>query len=93
MTMRMKNSGIEFPDNVKQTKGVAASWEAPVYGCRAWVNFDGSKDTSGTTSTANTARLIRASANVSSVVRNSLGTFTVNFTEQLPDANFCGCVS
>jgi hypothetical protein len=51
---------------------------APLYMCRAWVNFD------GTLTTGN----IRASGNVSSVVRNATGDFTVNFATAMPDANF-----
>lgn len=44
--------------------------------CRAWVNFNGS--TAG----------IRAAFNVSSVVRNGSGDYTVNFTNALADANY-----
>lgn len=58
------------------------------FSCRAFVNFDGTKDTTGATSTANTNRLIRASGNVSSVLRNGLGDYTVNFTTAMPDANY-----
>ena len=60
-------------------KGVAA---------KAWVNFDGTKDTTGATSTANTNRLIRASENVASVLRNAQGDYTVNFTTAMTDANY-----
>ncbi len=49
---------------------------APLYPCRAWVNFDG---TSGS---------IRASGNVSSVTRNSTGNYTVNFSTAMADANY-----
>jgi hypothetical protein len=61
----------------------------PVFGCRAWVNFDGTKDTTGANSTANTNRLIRASGNVSSVLRTGLGQYTVTFATAMPDANYC----
>lgn len=44
---------------------------------KAWVNFNGS---GGAT--------IRASYNVSSVVRNATGDYTVNFTNALADANY-----
>jgi hypothetical protein len=66
-----------------------ATGDAPVYGCRAWVNFDGTKDSTGAVSTANTARFIRASGNVTSVVRDGVGDYTVNFTVAMPDANYC----
>ena len=58
---------------------------APVYGCRAWVDFDATRDTSGAASTANTDRLIRASGNVSRVQRNSRGDFTIHFTTSMVD--------
>ena len=51
---------------------------AVAYGCRAWVNFDGT----GTPA-------IRASGNVSSITDNGAGDFTVNFTTAMPDANYC----
>jgi hypothetical protein len=51
---------------------------ATAYGCRAWVNFDGSTSP-GT---------IRASGNVSSVTRNGTGDYTVNFTTAMPDTNY-----
>ena len=54
-----------------------ASGAAPVYACRAWVNFNGT----GTVS-------IRASGNVSSITDNGTGDYTVNFTTALPDANY-----
>lgn len=50
---------------------------ATVYGCRAWVNFNGT----GTIA-------IRASANVSSITDNGIGDYTINFTNSLPDANY-----
>jgi hypothetical protein len=49
--------------------------------CKAWVNF-------GYVSSAIT---VRASFNVSGVTRASAGTYTVNFTNSLPDANYSVC--
>ena len=54
-----------------------ASGSAPVYACRAWVNFNGT----GTVA-------IRASGNVSSITDNGTGDYTVNFATALPDANY-----
>jgi hypothetical protein len=52
---------------------------ATAYGCRAWVNFNGT----GTVA-------IRASGNVSSITDNGgTGTYTINFSVALPDANYC----
>lgn len=50
---------------------------ATAYGCRAWVNFNGT----GTVA-------IRASGNVSSITDNGTGDYTVNFTNAMPDANY-----
>lgn len=55
-----------------------ASGSAPIYACRAWVNFNGT----GTVA-------IRASGNVSSITDNGTGDYTVNFTTAMPDANYC----
>ena len=52
---------------------------AVAYGCRAWVNFNGT----GTVA-------IRASGNVSSITDNGTGDYTVNFTTAMPDADYCG---
>ena len=50
---------------------------ATAYGCRAWVNFNGT----GTVA-------IRASGNVTSITDNGTGNYTVNFTTAMPDANY-----
>jgi hypothetical protein len=50
---------------------------ATAYGCRAWVNFNGT----GTVA-------IRASGNVSSITDNGTGDYTVNFTTAMADANY-----
>jgi hypothetical protein len=52
---------------------------ATAYGCRAWVNFN------GTTASPST---IRGSGNVTSVTKNATGDYTVNFTTAMPDANY-----
>jgi hypothetical protein len=70
------------------TKFSTTTGSAPVYACRAWVNFDGTRDTTGATSTANTNRFIRASGNVTSVLRNAVGDYTVTFTTAMSDANY-----
>ena len=54
---------------------------ATAYGCRAWVNFDG-------TGTTGTNQTIRASGNVSSVYKNGSGDYTITFTTAMPDANY-----
>ena len=59
------------------TGALNASGSAPIYACRAWVNFNGT----GTVA-------IRASGNVSSITDNGTGDYTVNFTTAMPDANY-----
>jgi len=70
------------------TKLAGTTGSAPSYACRAWVNFDGTRDTTGAVSTANTNRFIRSSGNVTSVLRNSTGSYTITFTTAMSDANF-----
>lgn len=50
---------------------------ATAYGCRAWVNFNGTGVVA-----------IRASGNVSSITDNGNGDYTVNFSNAMPDANY-----
>ena len=86
-----KYNGNEIIDSSGKVTATAmnSSGDAPVYACRAWVNFDGTKDTSGASSTANTNRLIRASGNVASVLRNGTGDYTITFTTDMPDSDYC----
>jgi len=50
--------------------------------CRAWVNFNGT----GTVA-------IRADFNVDSITDSGVGYYTVNFTNVMPDANYCSVVT
>ena len=50
---------------------------ATAYGCRAWVNFNGT----GTPA-------IRASGNVTSLTDGGTGIYEINFTTAMPDANY-----
>jgi hypothetical protein len=54
---------------------------ATAFGCRAWVNFDGTTNTGGFCT-------IRGSGNVTSVADNGTGDYTVNFTTAMPDINY-----
>jgi hypothetical protein len=83
------NAKLSLAANAGEVKkAINADNSPPIYACRAWVNFDGGKDSSGTASTANTNRFIRASGNVSSVLRNAAGDYTVTFATAMPDANY-----
>jgi hypothetical protein len=54
---------------------------ATAFGCRAWVNFNGTTNVGGNCT-------IRASGNVSSVADNGTGDYTVNLTTAMPDGNY-----
>lgn len=55
-----------------------ATGEAPVYACRAWVNFKGIDTVA-----------INASGNVLSITDNGTGDYTINFDKPMPHANYC----
>ena len=62
---------------INSAQVATVSGTAPLYMCRAWVNFNGT----GTVA-------IRGSGNVSSITDNGVGDYTVNFTTAMPDANY-----
>ena len=66
---------IDNAGNLKFNSGYGSV--ATVYGCRAWVNFNGT----GTVA-------IRASGNVSSITDSGVGRYIVNFTTAMVDANY-----
>lgn len=83
---------LTLPDNTGTLVGTAStgvitppmlngnqSGSAPIYGCRAWVNFDG---------TLTGTNAPRAGGNVTSVTRNGAGDYTINFTVPMQDANY-----
>jgi len=87
-TIKSPNSNTDRTLNLPDSAGTLATAEstltqfnasgsAPVYACRAWVNFNGT----GTVA-------IRASGNVSSITDNGTGNYTVNFTTAMPDTNY-----
>lgn len=64
-----------FSGNMSFNSGYGSA--AVAYGCRAWVNFNGT----GTVA-------IRSSANVTSITDGGVGIYTVNLTSAMPDANY-----
>lgn len=75
-------------NHIRDGAVTAAKLDSGVPICRAWVCFDGTKDVNGTASGLNTNRFIKASHNVSSVLRNAGGNYTINFATALADANY-----
>ena len=66
---------IDSSSNFKFNSGYGSA--ATAYGCRAWVNFNGT----GTVS-------IRASGNVSSITDSGTGKYLANFSTSMPDAYY-----
>jgi hypothetical protein len=72
------NTRISF---VEPNRVMTADVAAPGL-CKAWVNFNGT----GTVA-------IRAAFNVSSIQDNGTGSYTVNFSTAMPDANYSATVT
>jgi len=71
---------VSFSANESNVKtAINASGSAPIYACRAWINFDGTSASIGTG---------RANGNVSGVTDNGSGDYTVTFATAMPDANY-----
>ena len=73
----LKQNVLVANDSAVKT-ALNATGNAPIYACRAWVNFNGT----GTPS-------IRASGNVSSITDNGVGDYSINFISSMPSANYC----
>lgn len=89
MGIRENSTALDFYDNTADALRMRITSDgllqfnsgygsvANAFGCRAWVNFNGT----GTVA-------IRASGNVSSITDNDTGDYTVNFITAMPDANY-----
>ena len=69
------SAGVVSPASLRTE--LNASGTAPIYACRAWVNFNGT----GTVA-------INGSGNVSSITDNGVGKYTVNFITAMTDAKY-----
>lgn len=72
----LTNKTLTAP-NINSAPFATVSGVAPLYACRAWVNFNGT----GTVA-------IRGSGNVSSITDNGTGNYSINFTTAMSDANY-----
>lgn len=85
-TQTLTNKTLTSPTlttpNINSAQFATVTGTAPIYPCRAWVNFNGT----GTVA-------IRASGNVTSITDNGTGDYTVNFTNAMPDANYSALTS
>ena len=64
--------------------------DAPVYACRAWVNFEGNFSWSGTTEYSPTANPtpIRDAGNISSIREEGTADYVITFSEPMPHTNY-----
>ena len=79
-TTAIAQAGVNDTDIITAKKlrdALNATGNAPVYACRAWVNFNGVGVVS-----------VIASGNVSSVTDNGVGDYTLNFATPMPNANY-----
>ena len=76
-TLTLPNSTGTIATDVTTLDQFNVTGSAPVYACRAWVNFNGT----GTVA-------IRGSENVTSITDNGTGNYTVNFTTAMPNATY-----
>jgi hypothetical protein len=85
-TQTLTNKTLTSPTlttpNIDSAQFATVSGTAPIYPCRAWVNFNGT----GTVA-------IRASGNVSSITDNGTGNYSVNFTTAMSDSNYAVCAT
>jgi len=85
-TQTLTNKTLTSPTlttpNIDSAQFATVSGTAPIYPCRAWVNFNGT----GTVA-------IRGSGNVSSITDNGTGDYTLNFTTALTDTNYAPVIS
>lgn len=89
MGSSLNGTGVTFSDGSTQSTGTSGTFQfnsgygsvATAYGCRIWVNFDG-------TGSIGANQTIRGSGGVTSVYKNNTGDYTVNFAFTMPDANY-----
>ena len=89
-SLDLSSKTITLPNN-SVTAGKldgAQTGTAPIFGVRAWVRFNGNKNSSGATDASNTARQILGSGNVTSVTKISSGRYTVDFEVDLSSSNY-----
>jgi hypothetical protein len=105
-TLDLSSKTVTLPDdsvtNDKQSlsanageikKALNADNAPPIFACRAWVNFDATRDASGASNTSNTNRFLRGNGNVASVLKIADGQFTVTFTTAMPSEHYAAVAS
>lgn len=77
-TLVIKNGVANTPPTIQDSAGTQIGTF-----CRAWVNFNGTTVTNPASMTG-----VRASFNVSSILDNAAGNYTINFTNAMPDTDY-----
>jgi len=78
-TEELVKAGVDdetFVTPKKLRMALSADDETPIFACRAWVCFNGSNGE------------IKASGNIKTVVRNSVGEYTITFEKDMPHENY-----
>lgn len=79
-TVTIAPNNVQFAANHAGIKtALNASGSAPIYACRAWINFNSN---SGNPT-------IRDSGNISSITDQGAGNYDLNLTTAMPDVNGC----
>jgi len=68
----------------------AQTGNAPIFGVRAWCDFDATKNAAGVTNGDHTARFLTSGANtnIASVTKTATGKYTVLFSVAMPNATY-----
>ena len=82
-TAKIKNANV----TAAKLSG-AQTGNAPIYGVRAWVRFNGNKNAAGTLDSSNTTRQILGNGNITSVTKNATGDYTVVIAANMPSENY-----
>ena len=82
--LSVKTGGISGAQLTGQQTG-----SAPIFGARAWVNFNCNANTSGNYDVSNGDKKINGQGNIINVKKYSTGYYTLSFITPMPDANYC----
>lgn len=85
---------VDAAGKVTMPQGIGNVGGLPAFQCRAWVNFDGTRNAADTgASVVGQNVKILGSGNVASVVKTAVGQYTIIFNVPMPDRNYsiAGC--
>ena len=80
---------VDAAGKVTMPQGIGSVGGLPAFQCRAWVNFDGTRNAADTGASVNgQAVKILSSGNISSVTKVSVGKYTIVFSVPMPDKSY-----